>query len=229
MDDGPEGNEPKANRKNGRLLVSISVVIAVAVMTIALLLASGVLAPRGESNPQTSDDINSDASEDELVSGVASDFMLNESDIGADWIVSSYNPDSTDQPEVTSASYFHFEQFNSSGDVHFRIEITVIVFDSIYNASAFYDKCIEVHPQDDSNIKPEYRPSYPIKIANVSIGDKGAIMDGPHITVGHEVKWLFFLDKNVVCGVRYHDMTSYNPLPNELLTDLANKVEAKIA
>lgn len=229
MDEESESSKPKANMRRGRRLVALSAITVVAVMTISLILASDVLAPRGEGDSQTSDDTNSDASEDVLVSGVASDFMLNESDIGADWTVSSYNPDSTDNPEVTSYSFSGFEQINSSGDVHYRVEISVIVFDSVDNASAFYDKGIEIHTQDGPDTEPDNTSPYPIFLTDVSIGDGGGILYGPGITPWNEVRWLLFLDKNVVCSIRYHDMTSYDPLPNELLIDLANKIEAKIA
>jgi hypothetical protein len=46
--------------------------------------------------------------------------------------------------------------------------------------------------------------------------------------MGQGVKWLFFLENNVVCEIQYQDMTSEDPLPNELLIDLANRVESKI-
>jgi hypothetical protein len=222
MDEGSDSSKPKENKRKERLLVVFSAVTVVAVMAIALIYASGF-------ELHNSDDTSSDASEDELVSGVASDFMLNDSDIGADWNASSYNPDLTDNPEVTSASYFNFEQLNSSGDVHYRVEISIIVFDSVDNASAFYDKGIEIRTQDGSDLEPDHTSSNSIFLTNVSIGDKGGILYGPGLTPWNEVKWLLFLDKNVVCSIRYHDMTSYDPLPNELLIDLANKIETKIA
>jgi hypothetical protein len=222
MDEGSESSKPKANKRKGRLLVVFSAVIVVVVLAVALIYVSGF-------DLQNSDDTRSDASEDELVSGVASDFILNQSDMGEDWTASSYNPDPTDNPGVTSASYLNFEQLNSSGDVHYRIEIAIVVFDSVDNASAFYDKGIEIHTQDGSDLEPDHISSHPIFLTNVSIGDEGGILYGPGITPWNEVKWLLFLDKNVVCSIRYHDMTSYDPLPNELLIDLANKIEAKIA
>ncbi len=192
----------------------MSAVLLVAVLVMALVVSSSGEAPES-------------GNEDELVSGVASDFMVNENDIGAIWTVSPYIPDSIDNPEVTSYSFSGFEQLNSSGDVHYRVEIAIAVFNSVDNASAFIDKCIETHIKDSSGLEPGTSP-YPVFLTNVSIGDRGGILFGPGITPWNEVKWLLFVDKNVVCSIRYHDMTSYDPLPNELLIDLANKVESRI-
>jgi hypothetical protein len=233
MVDGSNGSKPERIKQRGRILVALSAVLVVAVLVIAFALSSPGKAPAGgnEDDVNTSDGVD----EDKLVSGIASEFILNESDMGADWDRSEFITE-IDQVigyptnlSVTSAAYVKFEQLNSTGQVHYWVDIMVLVFDTVDNASSFYEERTEIHPVDDSNIKPEYRPSYPTLLANVSIGDRGALIDGPHITLGHEAKAIYFIDKNVVCDIIYHDRTSYDSLPNELLTDLANKVNAKIA
>jgi hypothetical protein len=235
MVNGVNGSKPKAIGQKSKFLAALSIVLLVAVLAIALALSSTGKAPESgnENNLGTSDDLE----EDKLVSGVASDLILNQSDMGADWTATQVivntsrdltTVDAVYQAVMSDAS-ISFSQNNSTGHLHYWVDVSVIVFNTADNASTFYDNRTEVHPQDDSRIKPEYRPSYPVPIANVSIGDRCVIHDWPRITLGHEAKALYFVNKNVVCMIAYHDATSYDPLPNELLIDLANKVNAKIA
>ncbi|NMC34329.1 MAG: hypothetical protein GYA36_18020 [Veillonellaceae bacterium] len=227
MVDGAGDGKPA--KKKVTMLVAALAIVLVAALVISLAIASTGKAPGGnEDDLDTSDDVD----EDKLVSGVASEFILNESDMGADWIASDLITGPLDDylinESVTSVARITFKQYNSTGQLEYMVEISTMVFGSINNASASYNKAIEIHPEDDSNIKPEYRPSYPVIIANVSIGDGGVIIDLPRITQGHEAKALVFLDRNVGCGITYHHGGTYDPLPNELLIDLANKVAAKI-
>lgn len=213
MVDGANGSKPTAIGQRGRLSVALSGALLIVVLVIALVLSSTGKAPEGRDDSlNPSDEVN----EDKLVTGVASDFILNQSAMGADWNASgpTDNPTFINSPQVTSSSYVQFWQLNSSGDVHFRIDILVMVLDSIDNASSFYNEWIELDHQKS--------------LTNVSIGDRGVIVDGPQLTMGQGVKWLFFLENNVVCEIQYQDMTSEDPLPNELLIDLANKVGSKI-
>lgn len=101
------------------------------------------------------------------------------------------------------------------------------MFNSVENASTIFDKLTEVHPRDDSDLKPEYCPSYPIVIANVSVGDGSHHGHATH-DPGQEAKSLAFIDRNVICCIDYHDVTSYDLLSNDLLMDPAKKVHAKI-
>jgi hypothetical protein len=232
MVDEAIGSKPKAIRQKGKLLASVIAVLLVAVLVTAFVLSSAGKAPENENedNSVTSDEVD----EDTLVSGVASEFILNQSDMGTDWDITRYSTNISEvvgvpsNPAVTSAASISFSQNDSTDRLHYRIDVAVIVFNSTVNATAFYNERTEIHPQDDSDINPEYRPSYPVLLSNVSIGDGGSIIDWPHITVGHEAKLMIFVHKNVVCGFSYHDVTSYNPLPNDLLIELANKMEAKI-
>jgi hypothetical protein len=232
MVDGVNGSKPKAIKQKGKTLVALSAVLLVAVLVVAFVLSSTGKAPENENGDDV--DTSDEVSEDKLVSGVASEFILNQSDMGSDWNMSEYTTEINQvigyptNLSVTSAAHVKFEQLNSTGQVHYWVDVMVLVFDTVDNASSFYEERTEIHPVDDSNIKPEYRPSYPTLLANVSIGDRGALIDGPHITLGHEAKAIYFIDKNVVCDIIYHDRTSYDPLPNDLLTDLASKVESNI-
>jgi hypothetical protein len=110
--------------------------------------------------------------------------------------------------------------------LEYQVDIGVIIFNTTEDAMAYYNKTALADRayQGDPGVKPEI----PVILANVSVGDGGVILDGPHITLGHEAKWLFFVDRNVVCAIAYHHAWTYDPLPNELLIDLANKVDAKI-
>jgi hypothetical protein len=215
MDDRPDRDMPKTSKKRGKHLIALSAVIAVAVLAVALISASGVLAPRGE---------------DELVSGVASDFILNESDMGDGWTASDVDINLDAEPmnsSIVSADGVTFEKLNSTGQLEYQVDICVVVFNTTEDAMTYYNKtAVADRPwQGDPGVKPEI----PVIIANVSVGDGGIIVDGPHITLGHEAKGLYFIDKNVVCIIMYHHAWTYDPLPNELLIDLANKIEAKIA
>jgi hypothetical protein len=223
MDDRPDRDMPKANKKRGKHLIALSAVIVVVVLAVALIYASGF-------DLQNSDDTSSDASEDELVSGVASDFILNQSDMGSDWIASNVDFNLDAEPmnaSIISVAGVTFEKLNSTGHLEYQVDISVIIFNTTEDATTYYNKtAVADRPlQGDPGAKPEI----PVIIANVSAGDGGIIVDGPHITLGHEAKGLYFIDKNVVCIIMYHHAWTYDPLPNELLIDLANKIEAKIA
>lgn len=232
MVDGANRRKPKTLGQKGRFLVALSAVLLVAALVIAIGLPSTGKAP--ENGNKDGMNPSDEVSEDKLVSGVASEFILNQSDMGTDWDITRYSTNISEvvgfplNPAVTSAASISFSQNDSTDRLHYLIDVAVMVFNSTVNATAFYNERTEIHPQDDSDIKPEYRPSYPILLSNVSIGDGGSIIDWSHITVGHEAKLMIFVHKNVVCGFSYHDATSYNPLPNDFLIELANKMEAKI-
>jgi hypothetical protein len=136
MVDETNGIKPKAIGQRGKLIVALSGILLVVVLVIALVLSSTGKVPES-------------GNEDKLVSGVASDFILNQSDIGADWNASgpTDNPNFIDSSRVISSSYVQFWQLNSSGDVHFRFDILVMVFDSIDNASSVYNEWIELDHQ----------------------------------------------------------------------------------
>jgi len=229
---GADDSKPRAIKQRGKIVVALSAILLVVVLVMAIVLTSPGKAPenQNEDDLDTSDDL----SEAKLVSGVASDFILDQSDMGADWDIFGYTTNISDvvgfplNPAVISATRVSFSQNDSNDQLHYRIDMAVLVFNDTLHATAFYNERTEIQPVDDSDIPPEYRPSYPILLANISIGDSGSIIDVPRMTAGHEAKSLFFVYKNVVCGFSYHDVTSFNPLPNELLIDLANKVAAKI-
>ncbi|MDW5563511.1 MAG: hypothetical protein SA339_09825 [Methanomassiliicoccus sp.] len=240
MEDGA-GRRKRGAWVKGKLFIVVSTTLLIAILASALVLTSASRMPvqENDDDQMASDDGNDSKTTDsedgnELVSGVASDFILDGRDMGASWDASEVNTDISQiggyptSLHITSAAGIIFSQNNYTGSIHYRIEVTVMVFSTADDAAAYYDNRTEIHPQDDSNIAPEFRPSYPVLLANVSIGDRGAVIDGPHITLGHEAKAIFTLNKNVACTIMYHDMTSYDPLPNQLLIDLANKMNAKI-
>ncbi|GEM_PF-3571643 len=217
--------------KRGTMLGAVLAIVLVAVLVTALMLSSAGRAPGGnEDDIDTSDDVE----EDKLVSGLATDLLLDQSDMGADWdatpviVNASHDLITVDAiyQAVVSDATITFSQNNSTGHLHYWIDVAVIVFNTTEDAMTYYNiTAVADRPyQGDPGVLPEI----PVIIANVSVGDGGIILDGPHITLGHEAKWLFFIDRNVVCMIAYHDLTSYDPLPNELLIDLANKVDAKI-
>jgi len=227
MVNGANGSKPKAIGQKGRFLVALSTVLLVAVLAIALALSSTGKAP--ESGNDDNLDASDDVKEDKLVSGVASDFILNQSDMGADWIASDAEINLDAEPmnaSIISVAGVTFEKLNSTGHLEYQVDIGVMVFNTTEDATTYYNKtAVADRPsQGDPGVKPEM----PVIIANVSVGDGGIIIDGPHITLGHEAKWLFFIEKNLVCVIAYHHAWTYDPLPNELLIDLANKVKSKI-
>lgn len=240
MDVGSGSSGPRMGKS--KLLFGISALILVAVLVTALVLASGMWAPSGV--PGSTDEMPDDATgpvdedtadnvnEPERVSGIASDFIPGASDMGDGWEASEIITDMTGFESSTnlaadSGAQISFIRYNSTGHLEYQVDISMIVFNTTEDATTYYNKtAVADRPsQGDPGVKPEI----PVIIANVSVGDGGIIVDGPHITLGHEAKWLFFIDKNVVCGIAYHHAWSYDPLPNELLIDLANKVDAKIA
>ena len=52
--------------------------------------------------------------------------------------------------------------------MHYVVEITTLMFNSVENASTVFDELTEMHPRDDSDLKLEYCPSYLVVIAKVS-------------------------------------------------------------
>nr|HQH80825.1 hypothetical protein [bacterium] len=231
--DGSNGSKPERIKQRGKILVALSAVLVVVVIVVAFALSSPGKAPEGgnEDKDENEGDVNTsdEVEEDKLVSGVASEFILNGSDMGADWLASDFDINLDYEPmnaSITSVAGVTFEKLNSTGHLEYQVDIGVIVLDTTEDAMAYYNKtAVADRPYQGT---PDVLPEIPIIIANVSVGDGGIILDGPHITLGHEAKWLFFVDRNVVCMIAYHHAWAYDILPNELLIDLANKVEAKI-
>ena len=184
MVNGANGSKPKAIGQKGRFLVALSTVLLVAVLAIALALSSTGKAP--ESGNDDNLDASDDVKEDKLVSGVASDFILNQSDMGADWIASDAEINLDAEPmnaSIISVAGVTFEKLNSTGHLEYQVDIGVMVFNTTEDATTYYNKtAVADRPsQGDPGVKPEM----PVIIANVSVGDGGIIIDGPHITLGH--------------------------------------------
>lgn len=192
---------PKAKTKK-IIMISLVAVVLVVVLVSAALLTSG----QGKKA---------------LVGGSANDLIINQSDMGSGWNASDINEMTGSElgEGGTSGAYITFDQFNSTGQLAYRIEVGLIVFESADNASLYYD---------NFTARDQTIDTAPALLANVSVGDGAVILDGPHITLGHEAKWIIFKDRNAVCIIAYHHAWTYDPLPNDLLVDLANKQDAKL-
>jgi hypothetical protein len=210
MSDEVRGSKPKRAGKRSFLIAIFAFLVVVVLITTFLLVSGSEKNERG---------IKSD-----LISGTASDLIIDQTDMGADWNASTidtnirHNTGDLFSQDITSAAGRYFNQFNSTGHLEYHVEVGLFVFNTTDSATAYYDLITKIDPSLDTS---------PVLLANVSVGDGGIILDGPHITLGHEAKWMYFTDRNVVCGMSYHHLTTYETLPDSYLVDLAKKQEAR--
>jgi ABC-type glycerol-3-phosphate transport system substrate-binding protein len=101
----------KPGGKKRTMLVAVLAIVLVAVLVMALALSSSGNAPGGNEGDKDTKDTSDDVDETKLVSGVASDFILNESDMGADWTASILDINLDYEPmnaSITSAAGVRF-------------------------------------------------------------------------------------------------------------------------
>ena len=209
MGDKSRSTKPKMAKK--------TIVTALVAFLVVMVLISTFLSTSSSKN-------NEGRIKSNLVSGLASDFIINQTDMGANWNASTILINVSEMAgdrfsqNMTSAAGVFFDQFNSTGQLEYRVQVGLIVFNTIDNASAYYNMTTKIGTDPDTSR---------ILLENVSIGNGGVILDGPHITLGHEAKAIHFTDRNVFCQIVYHHSTTYETLPNSLLTDLAAKQDAR--